>query len=338
MASYMQPTAPEGYHILINERAGTVLQLGQEAIAEIIKTAEVPVASLQFVEPDNFLQTINSVLSESKLPVLLGGGDGTIMRCAPIFLEHGRAFGIIPMGTMNLLARDLNIPVDLPGAFAAYASGSQSMHIDVGMVNDHLFLCCAAFGMMPAATSFREANRDQSKLLLLPRIVMYVFKQLNLINRRHLTLRLPNRKVRMRTASLIVSNNQFCMGTGQADGFKKESLCEGVLGIYNATPHRVWDRLRLLMRLGLGTWRHDPVVSEMSAKEFVVETRRSHETLSLDGENIRLSTPIRFWMRRQSLGVLVPDQAAIVDAPVTTDSVSAVLTAAPHHNASTSVH
>ena len=310
-------TSAQRYHILINGQSGTVLQMGADSIAKCVQDNGLGESDLRFIAPEDFEHTITQLLNDSRLPILIGGGDGTIMRCAPLFLAYGRPMGIVPLGTMNLLARDLNIPVALDAAFTAYARGAQTHAIDVGMANDQMFLCCAALGMMPQATQFREENRGQHDALLLPRLTLFVFEQLDRMHRRHLTLRINGQKKRLRTPSLIVSNNQFALVNGRSEnGFKKATLQGGTLGIYNAAPHSRWDKLRLMLRMGWGTWKQDRVIDEMTATEFMLHTRRAVETLSLDGENVEVKTPVRFWLRRQSLDMLVPTTHDSATEPV----------------------
>jgi hypothetical protein len=67
--------------------------------------------------------------------VIVAGGDGTIA-CAAQELAGGQIpLGILPFGTMNLLARDLNLPIgDIAAGIRIIAEG-RVRRIDVGEVN-----------------------------------------------------------------------------------------------------------------------------------------------------------------------------------------------------------
>lgn len=64
---------------------------------------------------------------EEKVDLVLGaGGDGTIRVICEDLAHSGIPFGIIPAGTGNLLARNLNIPLDEPTALQVAFEGTPS--------------------------------------------------------------------------------------------------------------------------------------------------------------------------------------------------------------------
>lgn len=297
-----------GYHIIINGHSGTALKLGQDAILKTIEDSGLPTSDVRFVEPEG-MQTALAESRDIQAPLLLAGGDGTIMKAVMPLLRSKKEVGFIPMGTMNLLAQDLNIPVGLEAACAAYARGAETVDIDVAMVNDIPFLCAAGLGLMPEASMFREENRGQvPDILLLPRLTAFVFDRLDHTKRRTYRLLMEGRRNRIRTTSLVISNNRFATPDNAilANGFKKETLQDGLLGIYTASPKTLWDRVRLLLRLRTGGWRKDPVIGEYEVPEVTVMTHNAEEIITLDGELFTVPTPLNFKIMKQGMTVIVP--------------------------------
>ena len=114
--------ADTSYNILINKRSGTVLNMGEPAIQAAIDASGIAIDELLFCEPDHMQDELER-LAKSKTPLIVGGGDGTIRECAVHLAQVEKAFGILPFGTMNLMAADLGI-TSLQDALAAYAEGA----------------------------------------------------------------------------------------------------------------------------------------------------------------------------------------------------------------------
>jgi diacylglycerol kinase family enzyme len=302
-----------GYHIVFNASAGKVLKAGRDAISQRIAASRIHALSVNFFAGDELHARLGE-LKRAGLPILLGAGDGTLMHVAGEFLDAPGQLGILPMGTMNLLANDLGLPIGLEDALKAYSEGVTEKNIDVASVNDVPFLCCAALGVIPEASAFREANRGQAELFLIPRLAMFVFARLD-HTRRHFHVRLNGRLRRIRTPVLIVSNNLLKDETAWGDhAFKKNSLVGGVLGVYSLSPPTAWDKLRMLFRLQFGNWKKEPNLVEHHGQSVEVRSLRVEEDVALDGETHRLATPLRFVVLPRALTLLVPRTAAATTA------------------------
>ena len=95
--------------------------------------------------------------------IVAAGGDGTITAVASALVGTDTALAILPLGTVNLLARDLGIPLDVNAAIAALAA-MQPRKIDVGEVNGAVFLHKIVFGFVPGLAAARERLRGRGFL------------------------------------------------------------------------------------------------------------------------------------------------------------------------------
>jgi diacylglycerol kinase family enzyme len=71
--------------------------------------------------------------------VMAGGGDGTINAVARHLVGTDKILGVLPLGTLNHFAKELNIPIDPEGAAQTAITGVPT-NVDVGEVNGRIFL------------------------------------------------------------------------------------------------------------------------------------------------------------------------------------------------------
>lgn len=303
-------TGNQNFHIYINDASGTVINMGRSALTEMIGKSRLPIESVHFLKPDAICDEIKKNGIDSNTKMIIGGGDGTIRSCAAQMMGTGQAFGILPLGTMNLMAKDLNIPTRIQNALDAYAAGTKTIDIDVGQVNDDIFLCCAGLGTIPEASKVREQHRDDEQPVLITRMTAYLLKQMDPVNRKKLTLKMNGRRKRIKTSALVVSNNQYGpQGQWNEENFKRISLQDGILGIYSVAPYSLWDKMRFLMRLGLGDWRQDKALREWRCKELTVRCKDRPVLLSLDGETEEFNSPLKFTVLPKKLKLLIPERS-----------------------------
>ncbi len=97
--------------------------------------------------------------------VIAAGGDGTVEDVASQLVGTHTALGILPIGTMNNVARSLGIPLDLNDACALLGAGS-TRRVDVGHImgdekrDVEYFLETAGLGLTAIAFPASQAVRE----------------------------------------------------------------------------------------------------------------------------------------------------------------------------------
>ena len=88
--------------------------------------------------------TKNAVKEDYKY-VIAAGGDGTVNEIAKALVNTQCVLGIIPLGSGNGLARDLNISMSIDKSIETISKGVKRS-IDYGVANEHIFFCTCGVG------------------------------------------------------------------------------------------------------------------------------------------------------------------------------------------------
>src|SRR6188508_2124413 len=117
-------------------------------------------AKIESVDGDAIGDRAEAAVKGGAKLVVVGGGDGSVSSAAQALAGSGAALGIMPLGTLNHLARDLGIPATLQESVQVIASG-RTRSIDVAEVNGRTFVNNAAIGLYPLMVIDREAQQDR---------------------------------------------------------------------------------------------------------------------------------------------------------------------------------
>lgn len=234
--------------------------------------------------------------------VLAGGGDGTISTAASIAYETGMPLAVLPVGTMNLFARALKVPLDLNEALEAIAGGEVGA-VDIATANDRPFVHQFGVGIHARLVRIREnmtyGSRIGKMLASLRSIAAAA------VNPPQFDAELQTRKgiEQRRVSGIAVSNNP--LGDGQIHA---DRLDAGMLGVYIAGPVSTSALLKLAVDVFMGTWRASPDVSEKEVAEVTLHfpKRKRSARAVIDGELIKLDRSVTLKVHPGALKVVLP--------------------------------
>jgi YegS/Rv2252/BmrU family lipid kinase len=244
-------------------------------------------------------------IAERKDPMLIvGGGDGTISAAASALAGTDTLLGILPFGTLNHFARDLGLPTDLDEAAKLIAAGKHR-RVDIGEMNDRVFINNSAIGLYPLMVVDRDVQRK--RLGRSKRLAMIVASLRTLARFKHhrLTLTVNEEQTgRIDTPLLFVGNNEYRVDIG-APG-QRESLDDGQLCVLVMRKKTRTGMLAASVRAFLGRSRADDMVRLDGVERLRVSAPRQQLAVSLDGEVVRSEPPLEYRIRKRALRVIAP--------------------------------
>lgn len=233
--------------------------------------------------------------------VVIGGGDGSLSRSLEYLVGSGKLAAILPLGTMNYMAGEFAIPGDPERAAAALGAGRR-IEIDLGRVNQRMFLIRACLGAFAEFSRARDRLRGQGGGMLDAVLagLARVGKRLPLIEGE---LSGPGGRTRIATPFLMVSNN-LCR---DSDPFqmKRHCLDGATLGVYLGRGGP-FDLALLGLQAAMGRWASNDGLVSGAMPWLELEGCGKKQTLSIDGEAEKMKGPFRFEILPRALQMLVP--------------------------------
>jgi diacylglycerol kinase family enzyme len=315
-------THPSNAIVLINPGSGTVRSLGKEAVEQAIRTQLGGVygrLDIEFLDDDFEVKLGRAATSPDYDVIIVGGGDGTINAAASRLMGTDKVLGPLPLGTMNLFVRALGYEQDFNEALTQLRD-ARPMAVDVGIVNDRVFLHQVSFGLQPRMAKIRERIGYRSRASKLFATLRAALAILYRPNRVRLRLDVDGEAKDLKVPMVLVSNNR--LGDG-GTLYLPNALDRGELGFYvlhDASPRQLLRLARAYLagaRPDLDVFDASTVVNLRVLPRNRRGKRKKLVAAALDGEIVSFAPPIDITVRPKGLNVLVPQrERASPEAPV----------------------
>ena len=287
-------------HILINRGGGSV---GETlAIEKALRSAGIG-GEVRLVDGEELHDAARNAVADGAELVIAGGGDGTMSCVAGAVAGTDTALGLLPLGTLNHLARDLGISPDLAEAAKVIAAGN-TRRIDVAEVNGRVFVNNSAIGVYPLMVSDRDAQRERLGRRKQLATAIAVARTLLRFSSRRLTLTVNDLEATVDTPLLFVGNNNYRLelpGAGTRERLDGAELCVIVLRRKSR-----WGFCAAAIRSLFGRERPADMVQLDDVRTLHVDSSRPTLTISLDGETATMSPPLDYRIRPRALKVIAP--------------------------------
>jgi len=241
--------------------------------------------------------------------IVAGGGDGTISSVAAAVVDSNKVLGVLPLGTLNHFARDLKIPFDLETAAQTIVAG-HTTEVDVGEVNNRIFLNNSSLGLYPVIVREREKLQrlGSSKWSAFVWATIQALRRYPFLDVR---LRVNGEFIDRTTPFVFVGNNEYAMES--FDIGLRDRLDRGVLSVYITHGTSRLKLIGLAVRALFGRLRDDKDFLALSSNEVKIETRHKRLRIAFDGELDVMQPPLLYRIRSRAMRVIVPAPARSSD-------------------------
>jgi diacylglycerol kinase (ATP) len=267
-------------------------RLGEEGISDPI-WSEVPKSRYA-------PKRVEAALEDGAELVLAWGGDGIVQRCIDVLAGTGVPLAVLPAGTANLFASNLDVPSDLEKALEIGLHGDDR-ELDVGRVNGERFGVMAGAGldarMIQAADGGLKDRFGRAA---------YVWTAAKELRSEPFTARIEvNGDLWYKgNASCILLGNVGSLFAG-VDVFENAQPDDGLLELGVSNAEGLGDWARTMAQTVIGTAANSPFVQATKAKKIVVELSRK-VPYELDGGERGTTKRLKAKVEPGALKVRVP--------------------------------
>jgi diacylglycerol kinase (ATP) len=249
--------------------------------------------------------TTDELVSAHVDRVIAAGGDGTIRMVADRLAQSAIPMAVVPLGTGNLLARNLDIPLSedeaLEVAFSDHTRDIDLIKVTVDGAPGEHFAVIGGLGV--DAMIMDETSPDLKDTI---GAGAYFVAAAKALGRTPIDMRitLDDHRPRHRNAMICAIGNVGTLA-GNLTLIPGARPDDGRLDVYVASPHRLSHWLRVLLRLITRRPRTDDRVDQWQATQ--VEVRLKHpDPYQLDGDVVGDCRSLRAEVRPSALTVCVP--------------------------------
>ncbi len=299
-------TMPRSVHVFMNERSGSCFGRREEVEAAF-RAHNLPCQVTLVGRGMDLPRLAREAAEEPGAIVVAAGGDGTVNAIASALAGSRTCLGVLPLGTLNHFAKDLGLPLTLAEAVRAIAEG-RPQPVDLGEVNGRLFVNNSSLGFYPGMVLQRERLKrvGWNKWLSLTVASVFGFLRFRRITV-ELTLQDGSERLSRTTPFLFIGNNEYRMEGSEAGS---RTRLDGGRLYLSLAPGAT--RLSLLA-LTLAALRRKVAQAEhyesLCVQECTIHLKRRRTHIAVDGELVRVGTPLCYRIHPGALQVLTLPRA-----------------------------
>jgi len=287
--------------LFLNPRAGTFSLADESSLRTLAEERGLRI--VEIVPGIDVRHLVREALAAGLRSFVVAGGDGSVHHVAQALVGTEGILGVIPVGSVNHLARDLELPVgDWRAALEIAVSGS-IRQIDVGRANGVYFLNSVIAGMYTTISDYRERFRSTDSrwraYLKAVRLALHHFPHVTLV------VELDGRVETFRTQLFVVAVNGYDLSQSGIVS-PKMSLTNGRLSIYSLSFMSRLQFVRATAKYLRGRIGEVPGFRSVRTTQLRVDTGRRRVRVALDGELIEAATPLQIAIVPASLLVRAP--------------------------------
>lgn len=253
---------------------------------------------------ENIAETVRRACREGSYDmVAAAGGDGTVSAVANGIVGIDIPLAILPLGSGNALAREMDIPLPLDQALNLLAGPHRLAGFDMIDAGERHFLLSLSAGL--SAKTMSETSRDEKRLFGKAAYFLTGLKQFFGLKLDRYELIIDGKSVRTRASEVYIANIGM-IGFKQFRFPSRVQPDDGILNVCIVRTKTLLDYIRLFWSALFGNPEENPELVILPAEEVTISSSRPRPVQG-DGEGFGF-TPVHATVAAHAIRLVVPEK------------------------------
>ena len=273
------------------------------------RTALEAPGGVEIHEGDDLEQRVSAAIDAGADRIIVAGGDGSVAGAAAVVAGTEISLGIVPAGTLNHLAKDLHIPLDLGEAARLAVTGAVTT-VDVGRAGDRIFLNTSSVGAYVLFVRTRE--RMEPRLGYWLASIVASIRLLFGLRLFTVELEVEGVKRHYRTPLVFVGVGERELKVPKLGG-RVEGGQRGlhVIVVQGRTGARLFVLALAAAARGLEPVARGPAVDAFLVDRCTIDLPANSARIAVDGEIVGAAGRVEYTLWRDALRVVVPPATSL---------------------------
>lgn len=264
---------------------------------------QIPLETILVPKPADELKAIvDKAISDGVELFIAAGGDGTVSMISTHLVGTNIPIGIIPLGTGNVLAKALQLPLQLEQALDLFTGNDhKTFNVDTFKMGDRFFVLNVSVGVSPEIMK-SVGSSDKQRLGFFAYLINFI-QQLLGVKLYRISIDCDHDKS-THYASEILITNVATAGIEPLSWSEDISLTDGYLDLLIFRAKSFKDILGLLISVFTKQGKSNPVINFFQVKDYCRIDSTTTLKTQADGDIVG-ETPFEIKVFPSSLAVIV---------------------------------
>lgn len=268
-----------------------------------LKKHQIDASIIEIPKPQEEINKLVAQAIEQGVDLFIAaGGDGTASLIGNPLIGTGKPMGILPLGTGNLLAKELKIPSNIVKALKLITSEDPSIiQMDTFKLNERNHLLNLSVGVTPKVMESTES--DEKKRFGLFAYFVHFVEQLLGLKLHHFMIEIDGHDLSYNASEILITNSR-ATGLEPLEWSDNVAINDGILDMFVIRAANIFDIVGIILSVFSKQEQRNPVIKIHEIKKRCKISAQSALPAQADGDPVG-ETPVEINVNPGSLRIII---------------------------------